>query len=63
MHCLHHPHRVQDPPIVLSPNTHAVTDPTPYTLYSVLRTTQEILGLPLLGAATTSTSMTNNFGL
>ena len=41
----------QVPCIIISPYTHGVTDPTPYTHYSLLRTTEELLGLPLLGNA------------
>jgi hypothetical protein len=58
-----------------SPNNHIVTlmlaksvvpgtrDVTPYTHYSMLRTTQELLGLPLLGAAATAPSMRAGFNL
>ena len=38
------------PLVVLSPRTHGVKDANLYTTYSVLRTTQEILGLPLAAA-------------
>lgn len=33
------------------------------THYSVLRTTEELLGLPAIGAAITATSMASTFGL
>jgi len=36
---------------------------TPFTHYSLLRTTEQLLGLPLLGAARTATSMLRAFGL
>ena len=35
--------------LVISPYTHAVQDDTSYTHYSLLRTTEQLLGLPLLG--------------
>jgi phosphatidylinositol-3-phosphatase len=52
----------QVPCIVVSPYTHGVKDPTPYTHYSLLRTTEELLGLPLLGDAASATSMRGKFG-
>jgi hypothetical protein len=52
----------QVPCIVVSPYTHGVKDPTPYTHYSLLRTTEELLGLPLLGNAASATSMLGKFG-
>jgi phosphatidylinositol-3-phosphatase len=52
----------QVPCIVISPFTHAVKDATPYTHYSLLRTTEELLGLPLLGNAASATSMLGKFG-
>jgi phosphatidylinositol-3-phosphatase len=45
------------PAIVISPWTHGVRDDTPFTHYSVLRTTEELLGVPLLGDAQTASSM------
>lgn len=51
------------PCLVISPYTHAVKDGTPYSHYSLLRTTEELLGLPLLGNATTANSMVAKFGL
>ena len=51
------------PLLVLSPATSHVVDGSQYTLYSVLRTTEEILGLPLLGKAATANSMRAAFGL
>ena len=51
------------PLVVLSPGTTGVVDNTPYTTYSILRTTQELLGLPLIGKAATATSMAAGFGL
>ena len=50
--------------LVIAPSTPAGTqDATPYTHYSMLRTTEEMLGLPLLGNAATATSMRGGFGL
>ena len=52
------------PTIVVSPYTHAGTqDGTFYTHYSMLRTTEELLGLPLLGQAATANSMAAAFNL
>ena len=51
------------PLIVISPGTHAVKDGAAYTTYSLLRTTEEILGLPLLGKAQTALSMRQSFGV
>lgn len=47
---------------VISPYTHGVKDATPYTHYSLLRTTEELLGLPLLGNAASANSMVGKFG-
>jgi hypothetical protein len=52
----------QVPCIVISPFTHGVKDATPYTHYSLLRTTEELLGLPLLGNAASANSMLGKFG-
>jgi phospholipase C len=52
----------QVPCIVISPYTHGVKNATPYTHYSLLRTTEELLGLPLLGDAASATSMRGTFG-
>lgn len=52
----------QVPCIVISPYTHGVKDATPYTHYSLLRTTEELLGLPLIGNAATANSMRGKFG-
>ena len=52
----------QVPCIVISPFTHAVRDGTHYTHYSLLRTTESLLGLPLLGHARSATSMVGKFG-
>jgi hypothetical protein len=52
------------PTIVLAPYTVAGTrDGTFYTHYSMLRTTEELLGLPLLGRARTANSMATGFNL
>jgi hypothetical protein len=51
------------PTIVMSPRTRGVEDATPFTHYSLLRTTEELLGLPLLGAAATAPSMRSAFNL
>ena len=49
--------------VVISPFTTAGTQSgTNFTHYSLLRTTEEILGLPLLGNAATATSMRADFG-
>jgi phosphatidylinositol-3-phosphatase len=53
----------QVPCIVISPSTHGVRDATPYNHYSLLRTTEELLGLPLLGNAASANSMVAGFGL
>jgi hypothetical protein len=47
---------------VISPFSHAVRDDTHYTHYSLLRTTESLLGLPLLGHARSATSMLGRFG-
>ena len=52
----------QVPCIVISPFTHGVRDGTRYTHYSLLRTTEVLLGLPLLGNARSASSMVGNFG-
>jgi hypothetical protein len=52
----------QIPCIVISPYTRGVKDPTPYTHYSLLRTTEELLGVPLLGNAASANSMLGKFG-
>jgi hypothetical protein len=51
------------PTIVISPKTSGVRATQPYTLCSILRTTEEILRLPLLGCAATATSMRSEFKL
>jgi phosphatidylinositol-3-phosphatase len=50
------------PCIVISPFTHGVRDGTRYSHYSLLRTTEGVLGLPLLGNARSANSMVGNFG-
>ncbi len=52
----------QVPCIVISPFTHHVRDRTKYTHYSLLRTTEALLGLPFLGNARSATSMLGKFG-
>lgn len=52
----------QVPLIVISPYTHGVRDGTSYGHYSLLRTTEELLGLPLLGSASSANSMLGKFG-
>ena len=54
------PNRV--PLIVISPYTHRVVDNHAYTHYSLLRTTERLLGLPLLANARTAPSMIGRFG-
>jgi hypothetical protein len=50
------------PAIVISPYTHSVTDNTAYTHYSLLRTAEQLLGLPFLGQAASANSMVGHFG-
>jgi phosphatidylinositol-3-phosphatase len=52
----------QVPCIVISPYTHGVRDGTRYSHYSLLRTTESLLGLPLLGGARSANSMRGRFG-
>jgi len=52
----------QVPLIVISPYTHGVVDHRAYTHYSLLRTTEQLLGLPLLANARTAPSMLGRFG-
>ena len=52
----------QVPCIVISPFTHHVADRRQYTHYSLLRTTEALLGLPLLGNARSATPMLGRFG-
>ncbi len=52
----------QVPCIVISPYTHAVRDGTSYNHYSLLRTTEDLLHLPLLGNAALANSMVGKFG-
>ncbi len=52
------------PTLVISPYTHAGTRGTDaYTHYSMLRTTEDLLGQPALGSAQTASSMAAEFGL
>ena len=51
------------PTLVISPTTSQVQSSTAYTHYSMLRTTEEILGLPLIGGAASATSMRGAFHL
>jgi hypothetical protein len=51
------------PALVISPGTRHVTSATPWTHCSTLRTTEELLGLPPLGCAATTTSLVAAFGL
>ena len=51
------------PLVIASPNTHGVKDPTLYTTYSLLRTAEEIFGVPLLLKARTAPSLRAGFGL
>ena len=49
---------------MISPSTAPGTqDPTAYDHYSLLRTTEEMPGLPLLANAATAASMRGPFGL
>jgi phosphatidylinositol-3-phosphatase len=49
--------------IVISPTSKGISSSTAFTHYSMLRTTEEILGLPLLGAAQNANSMLATFKL
>jgi phosphatidylinositol-3-phosphatase len=51
------------PTIVISPTTNHVSSSTTFNHYSMLRATEEILGLPLVGGASSATSMRSAFGL
>lgn len=51
------------PLIVLAAGAQDVVDPRPMTNCAVLRTTEELLGLPLLGCATTAVSLRDAFHL
>ncbi|MGH2891941.1 MAG: alkaline phosphatase family protein [Solirubrobacteraceae bacterium] len=50
------------PCVVISPFTHGVRDGTRHSHYSLLRTTEALLGLPLLGNAKSANSMLGKFG-
>jgi hypothetical protein len=52
----------QVPLIVISPYTRGVVDHHHYTHYSLLRKTEQLLGLPLLNNARTAPSMLERFG-
>jgi phosphatidylinositol-3-phosphatase len=52
------------PTIVMSPSTQpGTTSATAYNHYSLLRSTETMLGLPLLAGATTASDMRSAFGL
>ena len=51
------------PTIVVSPYTGAVTVATSYNHYSLLRTAEDLLGLPALGNAASASPMESAFGL
>jgi hypothetical protein len=51
------------PTLVISPSTKAVVSSTSFTHYSMLRTTEEILGLPRIGGAQTANDMLSAFNL
>ncbi len=52
------------PLLVIAPSVAPATDaPGPFDHYSLLRTTEELLGLPLLGNAASAPSMRDTFGL
>ena len=53
----------QVPTIVVSPYTHAVKSSTSYNHYSLLRTAEDLLGVPALGSAASATPMETAFGL
>jgi phospholipase C len=50
------------PLVVISPYTHGVVDHRPSNHYSVLRTTEQLLRLPLLANARAAPSMLGRFG-
>lgn len=50
------------PLIVISPYTHGVVDRRAYSHYTLLRTTEQLLGLPPLDNARTAPSMVGRFG-
>jgi hypothetical protein len=49
--------------IVISPTSKAISSNTAFTHYSMLRATEEILGLPLIGGAQTANDMRSVFNL
>ncbi len=49
--------------VVISPTTSHIKDATPYTHASLLRTVEDMFGLPRLGAAATASSMAAGFHL
>jgi hypothetical protein len=51
------------PTLVISPTTNAISSATAFSHYSLLRTTEEILGLPLLAGAQSANSMLAAFNL
>jgi hypothetical protein len=52
------------PNLVVTPSVHpGTTVPARYDHYSLLRTTEELLGLPLLGQATRAQSLRDAFHL
>jgi acid phosphatase len=51
------------PMIVVSPVTSQVSDGTQFTHYSLLRTIEDVFGVPCLGNACKATSMVGHFGL
>jgi phosphatidylinositol-3-phosphatase len=51
------------PAIVISPGTHHITSATNWTHCSILRTTEDLLGLSPLGCATGTTSLVSDFHL
>jgi phosphatidylinositol-3-phosphatase len=51
------------PTLVISPTTSRVQSSTAFTHYSMLRTTEEILGVPLIGGAVSAASMRSAFHL
>lgn len=49
--------------VVISPYTHGVQDATAYTHYSLLKTTEDLLGVPELGSAASAASFAGTMGL
>lgn len=51
------------PTVDISPWTHGVSSTRPFTTYSLLRTTEDLLGLPLLAGPQQANTMSTSFSL